>query len=154
MTVGSEMLAAAIFIVFGLASLVLGWGYGFGTMSQMGSGAMPVLVGGALSLLGIAQAINALRTARADGIFAPAFARNEVRPLILILLAVLAFAALILPAGLIPALTALIVIAWFAQKGGQRWEIFAALVGVILLIIAIFKYGLGLPLRLFPGGLF
>lgn len=152
MNITSDMLAAVIFIIFGIAAIALGWGYGFGSMSQMGTGAMPVLAGIALSLLGLVQFANAARTAADGEGQAPAFFRAELRPLLLILGAVFAFAVLIRPAGLIPALTALVVIAWFAQKGGRRWEIAGALVGVILLMIAIFKYGLGLPLRLFGGG--
>lgn len=152
MTINSEMLAALLFFVFGLGAAILGWGYGFGTLSQLGTGAMPVLAGAALCLLGLAQFLNATRAMRSGAVLAPAFSRSELRPLLLILGAVLAFAVLILPAGLIPALAALTAIAWFAQKGGHKWEFTGAIVGVIILMIAIFKYGLGLPLRLLPGG--
>jgi hypothetical protein len=110
------------------------------------------MVGTALIVMGAAQAANAARSARAGTAHPKAFARAEMRPLLLILAAVFAFAALILPTGLIPALTALVGISWFAQKGGTRWEVFAALAGVIVLMIAIFKFGLGLPLRLFAFG--
>lgn len=150
--INSEMLAAAIFIGFGLIAVGLGSTYGFGSMQQMGTGAMPVIVGAALVLMGIAQALNAQRSAKAGTAHPRAFHRTELRPLLLILAAVFAFAALILPTGLIPALTALVLIAWFAQKGGTRFEILAALVTVILLMIVIFKFGLGLPLRLFAFG--
>ncbi|MBS7705032.1 tripartite tricarboxylate transporter TctB family protein [Chelatococcus asaccharovorans] len=152
MTINSELLAALLFLVFGAAAVLLGWGYGLGTPSRLGTGAMPVLVGGVLCVLGIAQFANATKAARARQRLPRAFSRAEVRPLLLVLGAVLAFAALVIPAGLIPALVVLIAIAWSAQSGGQRWEIAGAMVTVIALIIAIFKLGLGLPIRLFPAG--
>lgn len=151
MTIDSDRLAGLLFVVIGVATVVLGWSYGLGTMNQLGSGAIPVLAGSALAALGGAQLLRS-RDRKGQKPIAPAFARAELRPLLLILGAVLAFAVLILPTGLVPALAMLITIAWFAQKGGSGWEIAGAIAVVILVIVAIFKYGLGLPLRLFAWG--
>ncbi len=63
-----------------------------------------------------------------------------------------AFAVLIVPLGLVPALIVQIAIAWYAQDGGERWELFGAMAAVTGIIIVIFKYGLGLPLKLLPAG--
>ncbi|WEX10920.1 tripartite tricarboxylate transporter TctB family protein [Chelativorans sp. AA-79] len=150
MTVSSNTLAGAIFLFFGMATVIVGWGYGLGTMTQLGSGALPVVAGGALSALGVVQLLSAVRSAASAAV--PAFSRFELRPLLSILGAVLAFAVLILPTGLVPALVALVAIGWFAQKGGAKWEIAGAMIVVIVLVTAIFKYGLGLPLRLFVWG--
>lgn len=150
-TFSSNMLAGGIFLLFGAAAVFLGWGYGLGTMRQPGSGALPVIIGGALVVLGIVQLLSAAREA-ASIEAVPAFRRSDLRPLLVILGAVFAFAALIWPVGLVPALVALIAIAWLAQKGGAKWEIAAAMAVVIAVIIAIFKYGLGLPLRLLAWG--
>lgn len=151
MSINSEVLAAMIFLVFGLAAVVLGWSYGVGDITQPGAGAIPVLAGVALCLLGAAQLANAARMARAGEILTAAFSRSEFRPLLLILSAVFAFAALVTPLGLVPALVVLTFIAWFAQKGGKRWEIAGAMITSIIFMVAIFKYGLGLPLKLFAG---
>ena len=151
MTIDSDRLAGLLFVVIGVATVMLGWSYGLGTMNQLGSGAIPVLAGSALAALGGAQLLRA-RDRKGQKTTAPAFSRTELRPLLLILGAVLAFAVLILPTGLVPALAMLITIAWFAQKGGAGWEIAGAMAVVILVIVAIFKYGLGLPLRLFAWG--
>ena len=150
-TIDSDRLAGLLFVVIGVATVVLGWSYGLGTMNQLGSGAIPVLAGSALAALGGAQLLRS-RERKGQKPIALAFARAELRPLLLILGAVLAFALLILPTGLVPALAMLITIAWFAQKGGAGWEIAGAMAVVILVIVAIFKYGLGLPLRLFAWG--
>ena len=152
MKVGSDALAGIIFIVFGIGTMALGWGYGLGTMNQPGSGAMPVMAGAALALLGMAQMLKVRMEAGDTALRKPAFSVSEIRPLLVILAAVFAFATLILPTGLIPALIALIAIAWFAQKGGARWELFGAMILVVVVITAIFKFGLGLPLRLFAWG--
>lgn len=114
---------------------------------------MPVIVGGALVALGVAQLALAIRTVSGGEMSSPAFQRGELRPLVLILGAVFAFAVLIAPLGLVPALIVQIAIAWYAQDGGKRWEVFGAMAAVTGIIILIFKYGLGLPLRLWPAGL-
>lgn len=149
MTINSEVLAALIFLFFGAFAIFMGAGFGFGTPNALGAGAMPVLVGGALCLLGVVQFARALR---ADVTLPHAFSRSEMRPLFLILAAVFAFATLIIPTGLVPALAVLIAISWFAEKGGRTIELTGALVVVTIVMIAIFKFGLGLPIRLFAWG--
>lgn len=149
MTINSEVLAALIFLFFGLMAIVLGWEYGLGTSRQLGGGAMPVLAGIALIGLGAVQFLRAASAGKGSESLPRAFARSEARPLLLILAAVLAFAILIIPTGLVPALAALIAIAWFAEDGGRRWELPVAMVTVIVIMIAIFNIGLGLPIRLF-----
>ncbi|WP_196258138.1 tripartite tricarboxylate transporter TctB family protein [Pelagibacterium limicola] len=149
MTINSEILASLIFLFFGVTAIVFGAGFGFGTPRALGAGAMPVLVGGALCILGGVQFLRALR---ANGNFPAAFSRSEIRPLVFILSAVFAFATLILPVGLVPALALLIAIAWFSEKGGRHRELVGAMVVVIVVMIAIFNFGLGLPIRLFAWG--
>jgi hypothetical protein len=150
MTINSETLAALIFLVFGAAATIIGWGYGLGTPGALGSGAVPVLAGGVLCLLGLVQLARALR---AGAKLASAFARAELRPLILILGAVAVFGLLIGPFGLIPALVTLVIIAWFAQPGGRMVELIVILLVTLVLNIGIFHWGLGIPFRLFAWGL-
>ena len=152
MTINSEVLAAALFLVFGLVTIILGSSYGVGNITQPGAGAIPVLAGLALCALGVVQFLNATKAARGGEMLPRAFSRTEVRPLVLILGAVFVFAFLITRTGLVPALAALTFIAWFAQKGGRRWEILGAMITAIVFMIAIFKYGLGIPLQLFVAG--
>ena len=148
MTINSEVLAALIFLFFGGVAVLVGWSYGFGTMAQLGPGAMPVLAGGGLCILGIAQLGRTAIAARAGQRLGSAFRRSELRPLLAVLGAVLSFGLLIEPLGLVPALVALIAIGWFAEQGGRRWEVAAVMVAVIVLIILIFYFGLGIPFRL------
>lgn len=148
-SINSEILAALIFLVFGAGAVVIGWGYGFGSLNALGAGAMPILAGGGLCALGIAQLVRAIAGQRAGELVADAFSRAELRPVLLVLGAILAFGLLIYPLGLIPALAALVIISWFADSAGRHWELAAVMLIVIAFIIAIFYFGLGIPFRLF-----
>lgn len=146
----AETLAAVIFLVFGAITVVLGIGYGTGSAGALGPGALPVVAGGGLILLGFLQLARALRAAPS----APrAFARAELRPLLVILAAVAAFGLLIAPFGLIPALTVLVLIAWFAHGSGKPVELAVIVIVTLALNLAIFHWGLGIPFRLFAWSL-
>jgi hypothetical protein len=73
------------------------------------------------------------------------------RPILLISLAVLAFALLFQRAGLLPALVALVVLAALASPESRRLETVG--VGVVLFAICIgaFKYGLGMTFDVIRG---
>lgn len=148
MTIHSDFLAAMIFLIFGGVAVIVGWGYGFGSFSALGSGAMPVLVGAGLFSMGLIQLAQTAFAKRAGKAFVTALPVAERRPLLIILGAILAFGLMIGPLGLLPALTALVCISWFAEQGGRTLEMLAVLVVVALLIVGIFYYGLGIPFRL------
>ena len=148
MTLNSELLTALIFLAFGAVAVFIGWGYGFGSASALGSGAMPVLAGGGLVILGVAQLLRTTAAHRAGERLLSAFPRAELRPLLVILAAILAFGLLIDRVGLIPSLVALVGISWFAETGGRKREMLTVLLVVIAMIIAIFYFGLGIPFRL------
>jgi hypothetical protein len=148
MTIHSDLLTALIFLFFGAAAVFIGWGYGFGSLSALGSGAMPVLTGAGLLAMGSIQLLRSTAAHRAGERLASAFPRSERRPLLIILGAVLAFGLLIDRVGLIPALAALIAISWFAETGGRWRQLAVVLVAVVALIVAIFYFGLGIPFRL------
>jgi len=148
MTLNSELLTALIFLAFGAIAVFFGWGYGFGSASALGSGAMPMLAGGGLVILGVVQLLQTRAAHRAGERLLSAFPRSELRPLLVILAAILAFGLLIDPLGLIPALAALVGVAWFAESGGRKREMLVVLLVVIAMIVAIFYFGLGIPFRL------
>ena len=148
MTLNSELLAALIFLGFGAVAVTVGAGYGFGTAGALGSGAMPVLVGGGLFAMGLIQLLRTTAAHRAGERLASAFPKVERRPLLVILAAILAFGLLIDRVGLIPAVAALIGISWFAEAGGRWRELAIVLTAVVVLIVAIFYFGLGIPFRL------
>lgn len=148
MTIHSDLLAALIFLVFGILALVIGYGYGLGTPAALGSGAMPMLIGAGLCAMGLAQLVQTRAARRAGEQVVSAFSRREIRPLLFILGAILAFGLLIDHLGLLPALAALVGISWFADETGRKLELLAVLAVVAALIVAIFYFGLGIPFRL------
>lgn len=148
MTLNSELLTALIFLVFGAVAVFVRWGYGFGSASALGSGAMPVLCGAGLCVLGALQLLRTRAAHQAGERLLSAFPRSEMRPLLIILAAILAFGLMINRVGLIPALVALVAISWFAESGGRKREMLAVLVVVAVMIVAIFNLGLGIPFRL------
>src|SRR5690606_21968975 len=136
MTLNSELVTALIFLVFGAVAFAMGWGYGFGTPAALGSGAMPMLAGGGLCLLAMIQMLRGSAAQRAGDRLLSAFQRSERRPLLIIHAAVLAFGLLIDRLGLVPALAALVAIAWLAEAGGRKREMLVVLAVVIVLIVA------------------
>ncbi|MVW79279.1 tripartite tricarboxylate transporter TctB family protein [Bordetella sp. 02P26C-1] len=110
-----------------------------GTAARMGPGYFPAITGGLLILCGILIVIPALRRAGP-------MPTLELRPLIWISLSVLAFALLVLPFGLVPAVIVQSLVASQAdsklsRKGslllavclaGGAWVIFKGGLGVIL----------------------
>lgn len=148
MMIHSDLLAALIFLGFGIVAITIGSGYGFGSPAALGSGAMPMLVGAGLCAMGLVQLVQNAAARRAGQQFISAFPRRELRPLLLILVSVLAFGLLIDRLGLLPALAALVGISWFADSGGRKREMLAVMVCVGVLLVAIFYFGLGIPFRL------
>src|SRR5690606_10417796 len=116
--------------------------FNVGTAARMGPGYFPALVGGLLMLCGIMILIPALLRAGSMPTF-------EWRPLFWISLSTLAFAVLLVPFGLVPAIVVQTVIAGISDcKLSWRGSLILAgalSVGATLL----FKVGLGLVVPVF-----
>lgn len=134
---GGLLLAAGIWAAWYSATH-----YELGSFQRMGPGMFPMLLGIVLAVLGALMA-------------GPAFFRPGPKLQIklfvpaLILLAVLSFALLIGPFGLVPAIIAVVVISAFAEDKFRPVPIL--LLCVVLCVIAwlIFRVGLGLSLAMF-----
>lgn len=137
--------AGMVFLGAGVFVIATAWDYPLGSASRMSYGYMPMLLGGALCLVGATIALRALWIAGAP------LPRLAPRPL-LALLAVVIFGLLLRPAGLILATLALIVVSVMATRR-FRWADMALL---SLLLIPfnwlVFVRALGLPLPLTPWG--
>ena len=112
-----------------------------GSVRRMGPGMFPVAVGIILALFGIA-------------IMIPAFFRQgtfeeiEIRSTLAVLASIAAFAMVIRPYGLIPAIAALVLVAALAERTFRPVSILASIVVMATLAWLIFKAGLGLPLTM------
>lgn len=137
-----------LFVAVGGVAVYLGVDYGFGSFSEMGPGALPVLLGTTLAVFGIALLLQA--SLAGEGITTIALMpREEIRPFVTILAALLAFGLLIDRLGLLPSVVALIGIGWLADKRGRLKELPVLVLSILAIIVGIFYFGLGIPFHLF-----
>ena len=142
--VNQDLLAGLMFMALGLAGLWFGRELPSGTPLRMGPGYTPWLLCWGLVILG---GIIAIKGAAAGG---ETLERWHLRALVLIPLAVLAFAVLIGSAGLL--LTAFLVVVVGALAGPEfrLIEVLALALGFAAAAVALFVYGLGLNLPVWP----
>ena len=139
--------AGLMFVVVGLG---FAWGalnYRFGTSAQPGPGYFPFGLGIALALLGAFTLFQALTIDTDDG---EPVGRMAWKPLIVILGSIVLFGLLLPRLGLVIALPVLIVTSALA---GHEFKWSEALINAFVLTAAswaIFSWGLGLPLPLWP----
>lgn len=139
-----DLVAGLMFVTFGAAGLWIASEYPRGSALRMGPGYMPVMLCWGLLLLGGVIAIKGVVSAGAT------LTAWHLRPLILVLTAVLAFALLIEPTGLAVATLAIVFI---GAAGGPefRWrEALALALGLAAGAVGLFVYGLRLSMPVWP----
>jgi len=138
-----DILSGLIFIGFGLAFGVAAAGYEIGSALRMGPGFFPLMLAGALGLLGVAIVVKGVFAAAADGPLGPV----PWRGLVLILGAVAFFGATVRGLGLGPSLFVTAFLAALASR--HNGPVAAALLaaGLTAACLLIFVVGLGAPLR-------
>jgi hypothetical protein len=142
--VTKEFLSGALFVALGLIAVIVAHGYRMGTAMQMGPGYFPTLIGGLVAVIGVIVAVKALLWPDQT----EAITTWEIRPLIFILAAILAFGALVDTHGLIAALVALAVIGRLAGREGSMIELAIMVVVICAVAVGIFVYGLHMPFQL------
>ncbi|ETX28984.1 tripartite tricarboxylate transporter TctB family protein [Roseivivax isoporae] len=125
--------------VAGLVTMAIGAGvaiaasdYGMGTPRQMGPGFFPVVLGGLMAFVGVLILFGALRDREA-------LPDVPWRPLVVMPLAILAFALLLPRTGLGPAGVVTVLLAGMAQRGRpgvSLWLLAALLVPAVWLLFA------------------
>ena len=132
--------AGFLFVLVGIAALVLGSRYNLGTAARMGPGYFPRILGLLLITLGGVLAVRALRT---RGAAIPAW---RWRPTIVVLFSVVLFGLIVTYAGLALSTVILIIIASTASSE-FRWKE-ALISGVLLAMLAVGVFIIGLKLQL------
>lgn len=140
----SDFWCGVLFVVLGLAFMVLARDYRLGTPARMGPGFFPTILGGLLAALGLSLAIPALAR---DGDALPHVA---LRPVLAVLVAIVVFALTLAPLGFVIASAAMILIAGLADPGLRRLEHVGLTLFLIAFCVAIFVVVLGLPMNLWP----
>lgn len=140
--VDRDLTGGAILLVVGMAaSYVAITSYPLGTIQRMGPGMFPAGLGVILAGLGALQIVLAWRQPRKAPeirIFSP----------ILILASIAAFAIVIGPFGLVPAIVSLIFVASAAELRLRLMDMLLLSVGLSLLAPFVFSFCLGLPITL------
>ncbi len=139
-----DFFAGVIFLLFGLCAVLVGRDYPMGTALRMGAGYFPFVLGALLLVLGVVICIQSL--------VVPGEALETIgwRPLLLVLLAVGAFAASVDSIGLVAA-TILMTVVSAAASPESRWgEVVVLTLALLGLSVGVFAYGLGLPFLLLP----
>jgi len=129
-----------IFLIVGLAAVIIGRNYPMGTAGRMGPAYFPTVLGGLLALIGLAAAI---RSFFHDGEPIGKFALKET---VLIIGAVLLFGFLIRGGGMIVGVIAIVLLSARASCK-FRWRSAVPLaVGLALFAVLVFVKLLGLPI--------
>jgi hypothetical protein len=136
-----DFYAGLLYVLLAAAFLWFGRNYKVGVASRMEPGYFPLTLGCVLGALGL---VSIGRSFLANGNPVGGFAW---RPLCLITLAVLAFATLLEPAGLILALPMLVTIAAMASEETRYdFALLVLLLGLTAFCITVFVKALGVPL--------
>ncbi|MEN3294861.1 MAG: putative tricarboxylic transport rane protein [Burkholderiales bacterium] len=137
-----EFWSGVMFTIFGASALFIGREYTVGSAGRMGPGYFPAVLGGILTLLGL---IAVARSFFGKGVPLGEFAIKET---FLILLAVVLFGVLLRGAGLLVAVTVLVMVSAYAS-GKFEWKSTLALaIGGAIFCAAVFVLGLGVPMPL------
>jgi putative tricarboxylic transport membrane protein len=144
---GSQDLATAIlFVAVGLSAFFIGADYPMGTPQRLGTGVLPRILAWCLMGTGILLLIKAIL---AEGASLTGWAW---RPMVMVTMAVAAFALLVDRAGLMVAmLVSMTLVALGTPE--TRWREFAAFSVLMLFVGAgVFVWGLGMPISILPKG--
>lgn len=136
--------AGLLFAAFGAAFIVLASGMRLGTAHRMGPAYFPTILGALLIVLGLAIAVRGVRAA-ADRVDLGA-----LRPVVVVLAAVLAFALTVQPLGVVLATGALVIVSRLGAARGRAIEIVILAAALAILAALLFVRGLGLPLKILP----
>lgn len=136
-----ESAAAGAIILFGAVMAYVGSSYGIGTLSQMGSGYFPTVLGIVTVLLGI---LTFLEVRNSESL------RPDVSPraVVFIFGGLFVWAMLVERIGLVPSSIVLIILCTLARSPIRPVSMIATALLVSLGAAVIFLYGFNLPLRI------
>ena len=132
-----------IFLIIGLAAIIIGRDYNMGTAGKMGPAYFPTILGGLLALIGLAAVV---RSFFREGEAIEKFAIKEA---ILIITGVLLFGFLIRGAGLVAAVFAVVLFSAFASAKFKVLHGIALATGLTIFAVVVFVKLLGLPIAIF-----
>lgn len=138
--------SGVMFTVAGLAFAGFAREYEMGTAQRMGPAFFPTVLGLLLAALGVVIGIQGLAGETHDG----KIQKFHFDALGWVLGAVVLFGLLLRPAGLIVALIGLVVVSAFGSHDFKLKEAALLTVGLVILVLAVFIWGLKLTIPVWP----
>jgi hypothetical protein len=137
--------AGIFYIALGAIGMWMARDYPFGSALRMGPGYFPSVLGGLMIAFGVAVLLMGVKN---NEKIKPGF---SWRALIVLPIATVVFGVTMEEAGFIPALMLLIPVSAAASKEFNWLEVLLLTVGLTLLSLAVFIWGLGLPYPMIKG---
>ncbi len=141
-----DVLAGAVFLAFGALFAAGSFSYRMGSSARMGPGYFPLLLGCLLCALGLVILVRGIAFSSGDG----AVERLHLRPMLFVLVPIAAFSLLLRPAGLVVSVVVLVVGSAMGSRDFRPKESIVNAAVLILATVAIFAWGLGMQLPLWP----
>lgn len=142
--INQDVVAGLMFAAFGVAGLWFGRELPVGAALRMGPGYMPRLLCYGLLLLGVVIA------AKGAIVAGERIERWHWRPLVVVSIAVLTFALLLEPSGLVVATAAIVLIGALGGPQFRLFEVLALAAGLAIAAVALFVIALKLPMPIWP----
>ena len=140
-----DFFAGLFYIVLGAVGMWMARDYPFGSALRMGPGYFPSVLGGMMIAFGVAVMLMGIKN---NEKIKPGF---SWRALIVLPIATVVFGIAMEEAGFIPALALLIPVSAAASKEFNWKEVLFLTIGLIILSLAVFIWGLGLPYPMIKG---
>lgn len=134
-----------MFMAFGLFFAIGAQNYAFGNAQRMGPAYFPTMLGSLLTLVGLAIVAKGLASKIRDDVD-----KFHWQPLLLVLGSVLLFAFALKPLGLV---LSMLVLIFVCARGGPEYrtkEVAVLAAALVLLVLAVFIWGLKLPVPVWP----
>jgi len=138
-----DVIAGALFVAIGGWFVVSALELEIGTALRMGPGYFPLILAGILIFLGVLVVVRAIRDRPAK------MGKVAWRGLLFILAAPIVFGSTIRGLGLVPSLVLVVLLVSFASRSMRPVTAVCLTVALTAFCVAVFSYGLGLPLRRF-----
>jgi hypothetical protein len=140
-----DFFAGLVYIGLGAVGMIIALDYPFGSALRMGPGYFPTVLGGMMVAFGVAVLLMGVKNnEKIKGNW-------SIRALIVLPISSVVFGYVMEHVGFIPALALLIPLA--AASGNEfKWkEVIPLTIGLIVISLAIFIWGLGLPYPMIKG---
>jgi hypothetical protein len=133
-----------MFLAFAATAMIAAHGYSLGSAGKMGPGYFPMMLGGALALIGI------ILVARSLVVTGEAVSHVHIVPLGIITVGVVLFGVMLEPLGLIAALVVVTLVAAYAGRESHPLEAAALACALAAFCVGVFVMALRLPLPIWP----